>query len=508
MRLISILNQMHRVRELAVILVIIGFLAYLPSLFGGFVWDDEDFVYANNYVKEFRWEKFWTENAIAGRGKNSNYYRPIQFTIYALIYKMAGPNPAVFHAVGIGLHVITAITIIMVISVITNSSATGFLTALFFLIHPLQTESVSYISGHSDPLYALFFLLSLLFFLKRDERMLYKILSFVFFIISLLSKELALILPAVIILIVLYERRHRRSGNGDAWFVVIFTAVALLYLVSRFTFLKFSDIALLWKGNPYGEHIIIRFATFFKNFFMYLGLLIYPKDLFMERDSTVNIVTSLWSKWSFLFLFLNMVIVITCFVHRNKERVRMAFFFWTAFLASFMPYTGIFLLNGILYEHYLYLPQVFFWASVFSLIPKLLKQLKYLKLLMIVLVVLYFVRSYVRQYDWIDSERFYRQTLSHAPKSVRIMNGLGMSLAEKGNCEEAIQVYKQASLLSPRTPNLYHNIANCYLNMRQSDRAEKYYLKALEADPSFSFSCAALLKMGRSKSSCIMPQKY
>jgi Tfp pilus assembly protein PilF len=88
------------------------------------------------------------------------------------------------------------------------------------------------------------------------------------------------------------------------------------------------------------------------------------------------------------------------------------------------------------------------------------------------------------------------------------MNGLGMSLAEKGNCEEAIQVYKQASLLSPRTPNLYHNIANCYLNMRQSDRAEKYYLKALEADPSFSFSCAALLKMGRSKSSCIMPQKY
>ena len=60
---------MHRIKELAIILIIIGFLAYLPSFFGGFVWDDEDFVYANTYVKEFQINKFWSENAIAGRGK-------------------------------------------------------------------------------------------------------------------------------------------------------------------------------------------------------------------------------------------------------------------------------------------------------------------------------------------------------------------------------------------------------------------------------------------------------
>ena len=127
---------------------------------------------------------------------------------------------------------------------------------------------------------------------------------------------------------------------------------------------------------------------------------------------------------------------------------------------------------------------------------------------MIVSVLLLLVRSYARQWEWIDSERFYRQTLSYAPKSVRIMNGLGMSLAEKGNCEEAIQVYKQASILSPRTPNVYHNIANCYLSMQKPDDAEKYYLKALEVDPSFSFSCVSLKNMKRPKSSCIIPQKY
>ncbi|MEK7079316.1 MAG: tetratricopeptide repeat protein [Patescibacteria group bacterium] len=525
---------MHRIKELAIILIIIGFLAYLPSFFGGFVWDDEDFVYANTYVKEFQINKFWSENAIAGRGKNSNYYRPIQFSMYALIYKIAGPSPIAFHAVGIVLHIITAIMVIIVITAITNSSFIGFLTALFFLIHPLQTESISYMSGHSDPLYAVFFLLSIFFFLKRNERMFYKILSVVFFILSLLSKELALILLGIIILVFLFDIKHshfersekssdQRERNikhasldfsvttflrNDILLISLYALIALLYLISRFTFLKFSDIALFWKGNPYGEHFITRLATFFQNFFTYLGLLIYPKNLFMERDFTVNIVTSLWNMWTFLFLVLNMMVLMVFLKSRNNISVRLFFLFWVAFLISLLPYTGVFLLNGIFYEHYMYLPQVFFWGGVFSLTHKLLKRLKVLILLMIVSVLLLLVRSYARQWEWIDSERFYRQTLSYAPKSVRIMNGLGMSLAEKGNCEEAIQVYKQASILSPRTPNVYHNIANCYLSMQKPDDAEKYYLKALEVDPSFSFSCVSLKNMKRPKSSCIIPQKY
>jgi len=492
---------MYRLKELAIILVLIGFLAYLPSLFGGFVWDDEDFVYANTYVKEFQINKFWSENAIAGRGKNSNYYRPIQFSMYALIYKVAGPNPFAFHAVGIALHITAAVLVLIVITVITDITAISFLTALFFLIHPLQTESISYISGHSDPLYVVFFLLSILFFLKRSERMLYKVLSIVFFIIALLSKELALILPGILFLM-------SKKNKNDLLFIGVYSLVALLYLISRFTFLQFSDITLFWKGNPYGEHFITRLATFFQNFFVYLGLLIYPKNLFMERDFTVNVVTSLWSGWTFLFLILNTGIAIMYLKNRNKEHVRLFLFFWVAFLLSLGPYSGIFLLNGIFYEHYMYLPQMFFWAGMFCLTHKLLKSLKILKILMFVLLFLFLVRSYVRQYEWIDSERFYRQTLSYAPKSVRIMNGLGMSLAEKNNCEEAILIYKRASVLSPRTPNLYHNIANCYVSMQMPEEAEKYYLKALEIDPTFSFSCIALKNMGRPKSSCIIPQKY
>ncbi|PJE62448.1 hypothetical protein COU88_04945, partial [Candidatus Roizmanbacteria bacterium CG10_big_fil_rev_8_21_14_0_10_39_6] len=97
-------------------LFIVTFLLYTPSLFGKFVWDDEDFVYANTYVQQFQVDKFFTENAIAGRGgKQSNYYRPIQETIYALEYKMVGQNPFLYHLDNNILHALVGVVLYLVL---------------------------------------------------------------------------------------------------------------------------------------------------------------------------------------------------------------------------------------------------------------------------------------------------------------------------------------------------------------------------------------------------------
>jgi len=502
---------MYRLKELAIILILVGFLAYLPSFFGNFVWDDEDFVYANKYVQNFQLDKFWTENAIAGRGKMSNYYRPIQFSMYSILYKVAGPNPFVYHLAGVILHITAAVLVFIVLSTITKISFVAFLTALLFLIHPIQTESVSYISGHSDPLYVLFFFLSIFFFLKRNKRLLYKVLSVCFFILSLLSKELALILPGIIMLIMLFKRHpdenqdpdivkkthlHLDSGfrRNDVLFIGLFFLIDLLYLISRFTFLKFSDISQYWIGNPYGEHFFIRLATFFRTFFTSLGLLFFPIDLFMERDFTVPIQHSLFNPWTAGFFILNAGIIVILYLNKRQATKHYPLFFYLCFLISLIPYVGIFLLNGIYYEHFLYLPMIFFWASMLSFLSGLISK-KILKYIVGIILILYLFRSYVRQWDWIDNERFYRQTLSHAPKSIRIINGLGMTLGEKNNCQEAITVYKQAIMIDKNVPNLYHNIANCYVSLGNNKEAETYYLTALKINPKFTFSAVNLYRL-------------
>lgn len=483
---------MAKIRELAVILVLIGFLAYLPSLFGGFVWDDEDFVYRNTYVKETQITRFFTENAIAGAGKASDYYRPVQFTLYALLYRAFGAAPLPFHLAAILLHLGAAVAVFYFLREITGNTRVSFAASLLFLVHPVATESVSYVSGLSDPLYALFFFLSCILFLRRSRNSFYFPASLALFFLALLSKELALILPGILFLAVLL--RERKSFAQAVRDTLPFFITALLYLGARLSFLKFQDIAAVWHGSVYGEHFTARLATFFHNFFTYVQIILFPADLFMERDFTTPVLASLGNTWTVLFLLTVAGTAAPLLLLRRKTKNNAPLFFFLAFLASLLPYTGVFLLNGIFYEHYVYLPMVFFWGLAASVAAPLLKRRSAIYVLAVV-ACLFMVRSYMRQWDWIDAERFYRQTLSHAPQSVRILNGLGMTLGEKGDCREAIGLYEKAIKIDPRIPNPYHNIANCWATLGNWRKSEEYYLKAVSVSPRFYYSYLSLLQL-------------
>ncbi len=103
-----------------IILAITGLLLYLPSLFGPFLWDDEDFVYANKYVENFQIDKFFTDSQTAGRGKLSNYYRPIPQIVYAITHSLfdlpagrQGFNPFWYHLVNVLAHITASIAIFL-----------------------------------------------------------------------------------------------------------------------------------------------------------------------------------------------------------------------------------------------------------------------------------------------------------------------------------------------------------------------------------------------------------
>jgi protein O-mannosyl-transferase len=481
-----------RIKELAILLALAGLLTYLPSFFGGFVWDDEDFVYNNTYVAQGAIGKFFTENALAGAGKSSNYYRPVQFTIYSLLYQLAGPQPWMFHAANIALHGAAGIAAFFLLKHITADTRVSFFAALLFMIHPIQTESVSYISGMSDALYAVFFLCSLILYMKNTAHNQYKPLSVVLFAISLLSKELALIFPGFILILILSKPQETWKRALGIW--GIYAGIALLYLLSRLTFLQFADIKQAWAGTLYGEHFTVRLATFFRSFFVYLRLLMYPATLHMERDLTEQVVPSLFSIWTLLFFLFVFVSVALLVRHRIKHPRSASLPLFLMFLVSLTPYTGIFLLNGMFYEHYLYLPMLFFWGFIFSILAPVLHKRVSLVVLTGILI-LFTTRSWVRQWDWMEPERFYRQTLSFAPNSLRIVNGLGMAQAEKGDCRQAIETYKTAIRLDPRVPNPYHNIANCHAQLGAYGEAEKYYLQAIKTSPRFHFSYLSLIKL-------------
>jgi hypothetical protein len=455
-------------------------------------------VYANTYVRDFRIDKFFTQSITAGRSKASDYYRPIQLTVYATIHSLAGYNPFWYHTMSILIHTLAGITAFFFFKTLLTDKKIAFIGSVLFLVHPVQTESVSYISGLSDPLYVLFFFLSLTLYLKKDRGKRWSTGSIVFLVLSILSKELGIVALGVVTLLAVTKRKEKL--RGDIGFLIVYLLVGLFYLDLRFTVLKFQDVTVIWKGIEYGSNPMIRFATFFRNFFAYLGILVFPKDLFMERDITLPIEKNIFNLWTAGWFALQLLVGAVVWILGKRKLVNRshAVIIYLAFLLCFVPFTGIVLLNGIFYEHFLYLPMAFFWVFIALLVRPLLGKRK-MQVLLGIIILLFIARSYLRQWDWIDPVRFFRQTLAHAPGDRRIINNLGMELANNGQLDEAINTYHKGISIDPSIPNYYHNLGNAYLEKKDYAKAEEYYLKAIKTDKKFYFSYLSLLELYKNR---------
>ena len=476
--------------NLFILLFLIGFLVYIPSLFGRFFWDDFDFITDNRYVTEMRVDRFFTNDVIAGRGKISNYYRPLQSLTYAAIYKLFGPIPFFYHLTNNLFHTGAAIAIFLFFTEISSNLIISFFIALIFLIHPVQTEAVSYASGLSDPLFAFFGFLSLFFFLKRTKKK-YYIFSLIFFILSLLSKELGLVFLGLIFLAWLFEKKRKNILN-----LLPYALISLIYIAFHLSFINKENIKLSWGNTLYSSSALVRFLTFIHNLFAYIGLIIFPKDLFMERDFSIKIITNPINRYLILFILINVLVVFLIFKIRKKiKHFNLVIFSYLAFFGSFFPVSGIMLINGIFYEHFLYLPTVFFISFLFFIFESFFNKKILIAISFIIGVLI--IRSILRQLDWIDPVRFYNQTLEYAPQSWRIRNNLGMAYAEKGDLVSAIKQYNNTIQLNNHIPNPYYNLGNAYLSLGQLATAEGYFKKAIDVDPNFIFSYSSLLNLYR-----------
>jgi protein O-mannosyl-transferase len=557
------------------LLIIVGLTTYLPSFSAKLFWDDDDFITKNEYVKNFQINKFFTAQAVEGSGKVSNYFRPLQFSIYALIYKLFGANPLAFHALSIFTHIAAAIAVYYFFLLLRHSRESGnlygnknisgksntdsvkipgpsfakasegkqagddeiiaFFISLIFLVHPVQTEAVSYVSGFSDPLVTLFGFTTLIAFLHashgneaRDlfpqssrhggtlekglewNLILYECISLFFFIFTLLSKENGIIFAGIIFLLALYFHIYKERAFVRFFISVTpFLFVVLIYLLYHAHGIDVVSMKTLYGDHPYTNSLFVRISTFLSLLPTYIGILLFPNNLFYERDFTIHILTSSWNLTSFFviatILGICTILILRCKLHvssHKKDILQLAtcslqLFLFLSFFISFLPYTGLVLINGIMYEHFLYIPMIFFFAFVliilFTFIPK---KHFYLTLCLLSLVsCLLIARSWSRQYDWQDPIRFYQQTLLQAPNSFRVRNNLGMTYQEKGDIDAALKEYQKVIDLNPGIPNAYHNIGNLYFEKKDYKKAEEYFLQAISVDPYFGYSYATLMKI-------------
>ncbi len=489
--------------------LIVGFGLYVNSFSNQMFWDDNDIILNNNYVKNWKYiGRYFSENLISGAGLLSDYWRPMLLLTFSVEWHLFKDWAPGYHFVNTSFHIIDATLLFFILLLIFKSYWLAVLTALVFLVHPLQTEAVTYVSGLGDSLSVFFMFSGILFYLKSRifQKTLLKntsyLLAVLMYVLALMSKETAIVMPAFIFIVDFYflaqneelsfKDKLKKIGK-TIWF---FFVLAGAYILLRATVLNFKNTFNLYnEENIFTSNFYVRLFTFFRVLTVYFRLLFWPFNLHMER--TVEIATSL-NSFSVIFgglLFLSLLTL--AFVQFRQFSVFSFGILW--FFIGLAPTSNLVVpISGLLYEHWLYLPLVGIFLSLIWIgleIGKRYSLKKTFLSIFFVYLIFFSVLTVKQNTIWKDPITFYTYTLKYAPQSYRVINNLGMTYDDLGNYKQAEMLYKRAINLDPFNPVAYHNLGNAYRHMNKKDLAIENYHTAIKLDPGFTFSYNALVSI-------------
>lgn len=463
----------------AAILIAAGFIIYSNSICGKFVFDDEVLVKDNVYIKSrANLTHVFTGNLIEGAARKSVFYRPVQAITYMADYSVWKLDVRGYHITNIILHVLAALSVYWITLILSGARAASFFTALLFITHPVHTEAVAYISGRADILSALFMMLCLAFYIKQCSVKRIGIYSAMMacFVLAVLSKEYALILP---VLILIYHYAFRRKVLVSGFLSIL--SISLVYIIIRVTILNFVPAHPL---HPAG--LFQRVPGFFAALFNYFKLLILPVGLHMEYGNGLFRYNDPRVVLGFIIFCLSMV-----YAFRKRRDDSIACFSILWFYAALLPLSNLYPVNAYMAEHWLYVPSVGFFIILGKILGSAyaVKKIRIFALCAVAALCLFYSYLTVKQNEtWRDPVIFYERTLKYAPRSPRIYNQLGLEYKKLRNYKEAERLFNKAIETDADYAEAYYNLGNLYLDTGRVREAGILFAKIIKIDPDNEFA--------------------
>ncbi len=484
----------------------LGAFLYVFNLRNPLFWDDADWILNNASLHALTWAniKFiFSHDVLASIGQVSNYYRPFLFLTFLANYLISGPKPILYHVVSNGIHILNACLIFYLLVRWLKSQRIAFLAALLFLIHPLQTEAVAYISGRGDPLSILFILAGIVFYLNK-----HRWFSCEMAVLAVLSRETAVLFPAYLgVVLVAFEYKGLIWERFKKAFIdtLPFIGISAVYGILRLTVLNFQNTLNFYQQqNIYSEHLSYRVYTFFHALMVYIRLAFWPVGLHMDRDIPVSI--HIWNGWSWLGALMMVLVIVQLFVlyrRTDKTLFNVWFFGSGIFFVNLLPTSGIAPINARIYEHWLYFSLFGLFALLAFYLDKIIGFLKnknhilyfVLTVFLVVCFSLFGVQTIRRNLLWGDTEQFYLNILYYEPQDVRVLNNLGNWYSDHGNNLSAGPLYERAISADPTQPAPYYNLGNIARDSGQLAQAEVLYRKAIAVDSTFYYAHGNLAQL-------------
>jgi hypothetical protein len=518
--------------------------AYYNALGNGFVFDDYLLVVDNPLIRTSR--SLWTLLS----HPLSLGYRPLRTLSYILDYRLGGMQPWGFHLSNLLYHWGTACLVFLTALRLTNAPTLektswrwrpAVFIAFLWAVHPVQTDTVTYIAGRRDILGGLCLFSGLWAYLQFRAstspalwRYGWLLFSCLMYGLGILSKESVLVLP---FLCWMYDVQQEGMAESlrrrwALYFIVLLFGAGVLWHFAGGIILE-----TIRKSTWYGGSIAGNFATVARIWVHYLSVIVYPRTLLADYSYDAFPVSSSMTEPGVLWALA--VLGATAIVVWGLTRWRPLCGYGGVWMAlSLLPVSHIIPIKEIAAEHYLYVPLFGFCLIAGILLDALCgKRAPALQwrtslrpvvgyALVAVLLAGAVTRTVIRNRDWSDEERFWsvttqtaprsarahynlagvykRQkrtedaarefaaTLSVVPKHVGAIVGFGELAFEAGKYGQALSYALQAQLIAPHNARGIYLLAWVRLALKELDVAEGLFQQVLTRTPNSPWVYAGL----------------
>jgi len=441
--------------------------SYYNSLQSPFIWDDDALIVKNPIIRSWsNLSKAFTSDLYSGVSFGSNFYRPLQTISYMWDYHLWQLDPYGYHLTNIFLQILVAFLVFLFTFYFLKETRVALAAALFFALNPLHTEAVTYISGRADMLMAVFLLSALLLFIRGR-----RVLSWLAFVFALLSKELAVVFPLIILGYLFYCRNQEiKKKEGFLKLILPFLAIDFLYLLSRLTSLNFL------REHPPAlakYPLLVRLVVLPDVLLAYFKLLILPVDLHMSW--TLQRATNFSGIFLNWFLF-GMIFAASAYIFKKRKQANIWGFMLFWFFIFLLPQAGLLPINAFIAEHFLYLSSISFFVLVAYLLNKFLRR-ELFYAAVVLLAALYGILTFSRNFDWRDPVIFYEKIIKFSPNSFQAHNNLGLQYERCHLFDLALIEYKKALEIKPDLIEARSNLASLYFKTGRFQDARLEYSK-------------------------------
>lgn len=492
-----------------IIAALVGLSAavYLNTFDGEWVWDDVSSVLLHEHVRDSSkfFELFKEDQHAFGRG-SGNFYRPLvaaSFMADAAISQDAEQTgmhaldlkPLIFHVSNVVWHAAAAVFLFVLLTLIGAPRGVRAVVPLLFVVHPLHTEAVAYISGRADMMSATFILAALCCAfsaeLGKKHPTMRRIASGVLFSLALLSKEAALIYPVLLLLVLCFSAPGEWTWRGrllalrkGALSLLLAVGITGGYIALRATVLKFAQAAEASNGSSFAQRIVesLQALSF------YLTRLFLPVHLHMEQTLAKT------SAWTAGLGAVGLLAGLAALLWAIKTRQSVVGLGIAWFIASWLPISGLFPLNAPMAEHWMYLPMMGFWCAFIDLVLRFRTRVHVRGTVLAALLLLGLFFAFLtveRNQDWHSNERLFEATLRENPETLRVNYNLAVAYGDiernyagaRRHYAHTLDLYaiqKEEQSIGGSTNYLLPEEIEVHLSLAQLSLRQERYAEAVE----------------------------